>query len=114
MRFLRLALSFLALASLLPSTAFADDCGYGPGLGQWRCTAGSSNQSATVSPSSNGVTIGIGINGQDQGTLKRIVKYVAPGVGAGAKLMHDHFLTGDRQGAPGTVDQQTRTSAATA
>ena len=69
MRFLRLALSFLALASLLPSTAFADDCGYGPGLGQWRCTAGSSNQSATVSPSSNGVTIGIGINGQDQGTL---------------------------------------------
>ena len=46
--------------------------------------------------------------------LKRIVKYVAPGVGAGAKLMHDHFLTGDRQGAPSTVDQQTRTSAATA
>ena len=46
--------------------------------------------------------------------LQRIVKYVAPGVGAGAKLMHNHCLTGDRQGAPGTVDQQTRTSAATA
>ena len=36
--------------------------------------------------------------------LQRIVKYVAPVVEAGAKLMHDHCLTGDRQGAPGTVD----------
>jgi len=60
----------------------------------------------------NVVVHGLGrVIGRD---LKRIVKYVAPGVGAGAKLMHDHFLTGDRQGAPGTVDQQTRTSAATA
>jgi hypothetical protein len=32
----------------------------------------------------------------------------------GAKLMHDDFLTGDRQGAPGTVHQQTRTSSAAA
>jgi hypothetical protein len=31
---------------------------------------------------------------------------------AGAKLMHDDFLTGDRQGAPGTAHQQTRTSTA--
>ena len=36
--------------------------------------------------------------------LQRIVKYVAPVVGAGAKLMHEYCLTGDRQGAPGTVD----------
>jgi pimeloyl-ACP methyl ester carboxylesterase len=38
--------------------------------------------------------------------LKRLVKYVATGgVMLGAKLMHDDFLTGDRQGAPGPVHQ---------
>src|SRR5713226_3321814 len=68
MRYLRLAMGFLALASLLPVTVYADDCGYGPGLGQWRCTAGTANQSASVSPSNNGVTIGVAINGQNEGT----------------------------------------------
>ncbi|MDQ6671744.1 MAG: hypothetical protein M3069_13545 [Chloroflexota bacterium] len=39
-------------------------------------------------------------------SLKRLVKYIATGGGlVGAKLMHDDFLTGDRQGAPGTVHQ---------
>jgi hypothetical protein len=47
--------------------------------------------------------------------LQRLVKYVATGgVLVGAKLMDDHFLTGDRQGAPGPVHQSTRTSTAAA
>jgi hypothetical protein len=47
--------------------------------------------------------------------LKRLVKYIATGgVVAGAKLMDVDFLTGDRQGAAGTVHQQARTSAAAA
>ncbi len=61
------ALGFLAIGTLMPTTAHADDCGYGPGLGQWRCTTGSSNQSANVSPASNGVAIDIGIVGQNEG-----------------------------------------------
>jgi Domain of unknown function (DUF4157) len=47
------------------------------------------------------------------GQLKRIAQYIATGrVVGGAKLMHDDFLTGDRQGAPGAIDRQTRRSAA--
>ena len=68
MRSIQVALGLLGLLAFGTLTAHADDCGYGPGLGQWRCTAGRSNQSVSVSPSNNGVTIGIGISGENQGT----------------------------------------------
>jgi hypothetical protein len=55
---------FLSLGSM---TAHADNCGYGPGLGEWRCTSGPASQSAFVGSSSQGVTLGIGIQSHDEG-----------------------------------------------
>ena len=68
----------LALAIAVPARAADGDPSNTQG--QWHNNVNGVGQTADVSPSNNGVTIGIGINGQDQGTLG-VVKNQVPGVG---------------------------------
>src|SRR5712691_6958410 len=56
----------LALAIMAP--AHAADGDPSSTQGQWHSNVNGVGQTANVSPSNNGVTIGIGINGQNQGT----------------------------------------------
>ena len=48
-----------------PALVHADDCGYGPGLGEWRCTTGPTRQSASVNSASSTVPIKIQIQTHD-------------------------------------------------
>src|SRR5258708_15384722 len=56
----------LALAIMAP--AHAADGNPSSTQGQWHSNVNGVGQTANVSPSNNGVTIGIGIDGQNQGT----------------------------------------------
>ena len=55
----------LLLSLSSPAVVHADDCGYGPGLGEWRCTTGPTSQRAGVGSSTDAVPIKIQIETHD-------------------------------------------------
>ena len=55
----------LLLGLSTPVVVHADDCGYGPGLGEWRCTTGATNQHVDVGNSNASVPIKIQIQTHD-------------------------------------------------
>jgi hypothetical protein len=65
--------------SFVPLGAYAD-CGPGPEVGHWRCSQDQVNQSASVGRTTDGLTIGIQIQNQDQvpptspGTPGRVIQ----------------------------------------
>jgi hypothetical protein len=63
---LALASALAFVTSLLSMPTYAEGCGSGPSVCQWRCTQNETNQSADVSSSTNGVKANIQINHDDQ------------------------------------------------